>query len=578
MPRDLLAEQGVTPPTGRDLLAGQMQVQPSYAGVYRPTTLPGRAAADIMAGIAQFGHRLMGAPHRIAGQLAGWGVVSPETAARIPAPTRDIDYGRALGVEKPTAADTITQSLSQYLPAALLGGGTIPGITAAGAAFGATQGENPALDALAGAGINLTTAGMAHGLQKGLPSVTKALSKYAAPGLAKKIGGAAEMFKDLKSAAAFDKAKANFDVYQQAENQAWDNLTQHAGEVDAKGVGFNDEAYNKALGNKLAQYTKEAEQSGLARKNADSMALLNDYMKDPHGTFTDVIQHNRALNADFQNEITPGKSLPFSTVNYAKSNLKNAIQQNLTDKQLQDTLGLSWQRANQATVNKNSMFNYITSPQGKEQPSAFMRFYRGEKEYDDPSAFVKQYIPKTGTEGIGKMQQFANMVGEEDFAKQALKSNIFDKAYDEGGFKPQQFLSKYNSLSKEQRDYLFPKDQQNMINTLSKILRENPGALGAKRILGMGLYHSIPALIGAGIGHHYGTSYLGGALAGLGTARGGEALLRALYSTPGLQQSVIRALSREPGRIAPNLGRLLSSRFMGGITLPPVMGAIQRGQ
>ena len=143
MPRDLLAQQGGNVSQGRDLLAGQMAQQPSYAGVYKPITLPGRGAADIAAGLAQMGHGLMAAPGRIGGVLAQHGVISPETAARIPRPAPAIDYGKALGIEKPGMGDVLLRGLAQYSPYALAGGATLPGQVAAGGAFGATQEKHP---------------------------------------------------------------------------------------------------------------------------------------------------------------------------------------------------------------------------------------------------------------------------------------------------------------------------------------------------------------------------------------------------------------------------------------------------
>ena len=578
MPRDLLAEQGMTPPQGRDLLANAQQ--PSYSGVYKPTTTLGRIGADVTAGLGQLGHGLMAAPSRIGGSLANLGIISPETAGKIPSPAPEIDYGKAMGITKPTTADLLTQGLAHYSPYAMMSGTTLAGQALAGAAFGATQTPSPITGSVVGSVTNLGLGLVGKIAAAGFPTVAKLFSKYAAPGLAEKVGGIVDKIKNIKSADAFDRASNNYKDYQSSENNAWDVLTQHATQVDMNpNIKFNDKDYIGSLSDKLKQLKKESAQSGLARKNEDAIPLLEGYKNDPHHSFTSAILHNKALNADFQNEITPGKSVPFSTVNYAQGKFTDALAENFKNNGVNDTLGESWRNADLATKNKNSIFNEITTSAGNTVPSPFMRYYRGEKEYADPSNFIKNYIPKSSTEGTSNMQQFSNMVGDDKFAKDALKANYFDNAYDEGGFRPQKFLKKYNDLSDDQRNYLFSKADQNVASSLSKILKESPGALGAKRLLGFGIYHSLPGLAGYEIGKKYGSPWAG-ALIGLGAARGGEGILRAAYKSPGLQESVIKSLMASPKQraLSPLLGRALQSPITAGMAVPSTTGMIKEGQ
>ena len=587
----------VAPSSGQSFLSGLASHVGAMAKALTGQTLSpntlSRIVSDIDIGATRMGLGARSAPHFIAQTLAKHGVISPETAAKftlpsiafssqgLTTPLQGKQIEQAYGVTKPTTADVLLQGAAQYLPYTAIGGASIPGQMAAGALYGATQTKEPGLGAITGGITGLGAGAAGKAAELSLPLIKNILSKYAAPGISKTIEGGLDNIKNVNSANAFKMAKNNFNKYQDIENEAWDNLNNQAALTDMNPkVKFDDDDYVSALQNKLQDLKKEAKQSGLARKNEDSISLLQDYISDPHKSFTQAIAHNRGLNADFQNEITPGKSLPFSMVNYAKSNLKNSVKQNLEDNNLKDNLGLSWQAANQATKNKNSIFNEIVSPAGKPQPSTFMKYYRGDPQYGDPSNFVKQYLPQAKAEGAQKMKQFSQMVGDENYAKNVLKANYFDKSYDDTGFKPESFLKKYNDLSQEQRDYLFPKDQQDTINGLNKIISKYPDALRKLHFYSLGSYHTLPFLAGAGLGEYFGHQGLLGGISGVAGTKLLEGALKRILARPSLQRAVLSGLNEQQGinPIRSVLANLLKPKSVSAATVPFATSQTAGGQ
>jgi len=582
MPRDLLAEQQVsTASAPKDLLAGSTSSNQQQPNAAQP--LWARLAGDVDIGATRMGLGVRSAPHYIAQMLAQHGLISPETAAKatlpniafnlkgLTAPLQGKQIGQAYGVTKPNIADKLLQGAAQYAPYALVGGASLPGQAAAGGLYGATQSKDPITGAATGAATNLILGKVGQIISKGVPSITKALSKYAAPGIADTLKSSLDKVKDLKNSVAFDRARSNFNDYQDAESSAWDSLKKSANAADAQsGINFNDENYKDALTKKIADLKKESVQSGFERKNEDSIGLLKDYVNDPHSSFADAIEHNRALNADYQNEVTPGKSMPFSMINYSKKNLKNAIQENLSKNNLQNTLGSSWSKANKATADKNSIFNEIVSPAGKPQISSFMKYYKGGKDYSDPSTFIDQYVPKTAGEGTQKMEQFSNMVGDKKYSKDILKMNYFKNSYNKKGFDSEAFLKKYNNLSSEQKSYLFTTDQKNKIGSLNKILSKDPNALKKPSLFGgFGWYHSFPALVGLGLGQMAGHPYEGLG-AGVVGSRLIERQLQSLFKNPKLQAAAVKSLSspEKDLSLSKAVGKLLSSRLASSLSTP----------
>ena len=546
----------------------------------KPMNIGQRFNTDVWAGLAQMGHGIINTPSNLANTLAKFGAISPETAAKIPR-QQDYNYSAMLGVSQPNLLDKLVQGSAQYLPATLAGGSTIAGQAIAGGVFGATQNQNPLTGAAIGAAIPILGG---KAIQGGLAAaearpISAALSKYAAPGLGETISGTLEDTRKMTNQQAFDMAKNNYGNYAAKEKNAWDNLSNEASKADSNNANnFDNSDYVSALNDKLTKLSGQAErQSAFGRSNADAQTLLNGYMKDEHGNFTDAIEHNKSLNQDYQNEITPGKSLPFDIVNFAKSNLKKTINQNIEDNGLQETLGKSWQDANQSTADKNSIFNEVANVKGQPKYSSFSQFNKGVSTNQDPTSFVFDYLPKTKGDGTQGMEQFSKMLGNDDAAKNVIKMNYFDKSFRQNQVDPKTFMGQFDNLSQEQQEYLFNSEQLKPIRTLSAILAKNPNSLNAPS---KSLWsHGLTALIGGTAGHFTGIGPVEGAVGALVASNAGKAAVAKLAAQPAMQKKLIDYLNSNPQpRISPETATTLMnvlSRAIPSAITPHLMGGNQ---
>lgn len=529
-----------------------------------------RIASDIVGGIATAGQGIANAPHNIVNMF------SPSIASHIPYDSTN--YMDFLGPQNPNLGDKLIQNASQYAPYAIGGEAALAGKGLAampawmgkaapiaanateqggiGGLFGATQSDDPGSSALQDAGLNAGLTGGFGGISavgKSLWNGTKNyLSQFAAKGLSNNIADSMNQTKGLTNQQAFDMAKNNFDNYTAKEKAAWDNLTDQVKNSEISGAKFDNSDYTKSLQDKLQTLNDQSgRQSAFARANSDSQDLLQGYLKDKHDTFADAIEHNKALNQDYQNEITPGKSLPFSTVNFAKQGINKTIGDNIESNGLQDTLGDAWTAANKSTSDKNKIFNQVVNVGGRDQISKFSGLLKNKSENVDPTGFVSDYVPTARGDGIQKMQQFSQMIGNDEAAKNILKMNYFDTAYKNDSIDTDAFLNKFNKLSDSQRNYLFNQNESNSIQALNHIVQNHPEVLARANSRAF-LAHSIPALLGAGLGHALGAGEVTGGLLGLVGAQAAKAGLNKAFSNPSISNYFVNnLLNQKPVNFTP---------------------------
>jgi hypothetical protein len=603
-----------------------------------------RLAGDIAAGGDKFDTGIVNSPHNLMNLL------SPTLASKIP---QVQDSSSFYSPQNPGFLDKLAQGAAQFAPYLPIGaekiaqggiGSALTGLLQQGAAYGATQSNNPLIGALTGALTNATLGLAGKGVSPILDAGKSYLSRFAAQGITKNIGNFLSSSKDVNNAQAFSMAKQNFENYGDKETQAWNNLKQQARVVDntprftgyaapetpeAAGAAnaspvassgtplsrtlpsnlntyvpppalpapagtnmmvtnpadsalvantsaptanekiiystrqpaFDNSSYVNALSNQLSKISgQSSRQSGFARANQDSQQLLGDYINDQHGTFTDAIEHNQALNKDYQNELTPGKSLPFNTVNFAKSNLQKAIQANIENNNLQDTLGSAWNNANQITSQKNQIFNQLSGNKGNTLRSTFSGVVNGKDPNADATTFVKDYLPTAKGDGIQKMQQFSQMLGDEGTAKNVLKQNYFDKAVQGNSVAPRTFLSKYNNLSDEQQGYLFSPEENQTIQALNKISESHPDVFSNSMMSSFG-HHGIAATLGGILGLSTGHGLWEGLGAGILGGVAANAGMRKLFENPAISNYFVNALTKTApvqSSLLPSLSSVLS--------------------
>lgn len=330
---------------------------------------------------------------------------------------------------------------------------------------------------------------------------------------------------------------------------------------------FDNSTYINALKNRLNILQNQSNnQSAYARANAPSISLLQDYIGDQHNSFSDAIDHNKSLNQDFQNEIAPGQPLPFKTVNFAKSALQNTLQDNINKYGLDDTLGVALDNANTITSMKNQLFNQVINPNGQPKISNFSGFVNGKTQFSDPTSFVNDYLPKSNSDGIQKMQQFSQMIGDPDYAKDIIKSNYFNNAYKNNNFNPKSFLPLYNKLSPEQQNYLFDPNENASISALNNIMTDDPKALN--RASWNILSHGGGATGGLAIGFESGHPLLGLA-AGVGLPNAFRFGMQQLFKSPRMRNMAVNYLNNGAQNMGPSA---FTQNALPAVTTPYLTG------
>lgn len=480
------------------------------------------------------------------------------------------------GLENPSTLDVIIQKAGQFSPY-LLGGEALLGAKSAatgiksalplaqralnsgkiGAAYGATQGEpgnrlkESVEDAALGPLFEVGGSAVAKGIGSGFDFIKKSpekikgyLSKYAASGLSKSIKKDIDNIKDADNLSAFNMARENHERYANEESKLWKNIPELAQVTDQSGIPFDNEIYRDALASEATRLRNRGLGQGAHRRgDEESIALLEGYSNDMHSTFSDAIEHNKALNRDYRNEITPGKSLPFETVSFAKGKIKKSIEDNFKKNNLEDTFGQAWEMANKKTAEKNKIFHEISGAKGNKQNSSFSQYLRGSDGYTDPSKFVREYVPKNAADGVLKMHQFIKMVGNDTYAKNVLAKNYFSNLHDEGVFNVKGFMSKYRNLSHPQQNLMFTESENDTIRTLGKLLDKNPRVLenNSKNHL---VQHGIASIMGALGGGAFGHPVVGGGIGAATPSAANRALSRA-FENPSLQNYFARYINND---------------------------------
>lgn len=519
-----------------------------------------------------------------------------------------INYYKLFGVENPSIPEQVARGVGQYAPFALapevgLEAAGLKGLTGtagflsrlggeglAGAAFGASQ--SPAGERGTGAIENALLNTVLHGASEGLPALKGMIqskkAQYAAPGLAQSMQEALTSPKNVTNNEIFDIAKNNLNEnVLPTVNQKWDNLTENAKAADNNpNLKFDNSSYKGALENKLSSMKEESSrQSALARQNAPAIELIEGnpkapedpaqqgYLNDQSGTFQSAFEHNKALNADFRNTLpTTGSPPDFTTVRFAKNSLENTIQENLEKNGLQNTLGQAWQDAKQATADLHNTFYQNVSTKGKNQTSTFKNYVKMNPTAPDRGNFINDYLPNNKADSIGRMQNLAKMIGDEDLAKSAIKKNYFD--LDQPNT-PDRLIKKYNNLSPEERNYLFDDNQNKTFQALNKIKEQHSDIFNKGHFTSF--FHSaLPAIFGGEAAHLMGGHMLSGAIA---TAIGKRAVERGIgkyYARPA-QQEYWRDYLTNPQSTAPTspTNNLLREKLMQSILNPALQGNSQ---
>lgn len=485
---------------------------------------------------------------------------------------------QAVGLQNPSfgarRAEDVGQALPYILGEKLLaakglikGASELPALGKAlrnfetGAAYGATQSDNPYAGGIEGGLINAILPPGIGAIVKGVPKAVRGLMDlrlqkqlpYAKPALEENIAGLVKPEGNIGVALReqlFNKGKENYQGAKKESANVWNQLREEAA---TNPTPFQREKYNNLLSKRIEELRRGSEgQEPLEQAAAQSIGYLEKY-KNPEKTrletFEDAVKHNKALNVDYRNEMNPNTNQPLTqheldAIKYAKGSFKEAIAEQLNKPEMENLKNL-WENANQSTQNLKETFEQSLTSKGKLGKSTFSRLASLDNEKVDPTAFVREYLPQKGEQGTKRFEQLEKITGDPKLTKQVLMDEIFGKAVTGKHLDGSKFLDRYTELSDKQKDYLFPSTYRKQMDALAELSAREKGT-GTKSGF---WYHTIPAIIGSLLGKTMGESWLEGGVMGYGAGKIAEHGLNKFYENPeNLSKAVDQILTKEkPG-------------------------------
>ena len=519
-----------------------------------------RLGKDILSGFAKMGHGVINAPHNIVAAF------SPKAAEYIPK-QQDYDYDSLVGIRNTDFGDKLVQGLVEYAPYAIggeaAGVGKVVGIVPRGAAqaaeggvFGATQNNDALSGALAGA-LGGAGGALASGAVGGLVRGAKDnLIGHSAPSIARNIERSIGNLGGDMNQLAFKKAESSYEDTVKNESNLHNELEQSSKKHD-KHIKYDNSRYKKSLKNEVKRLDAESSrQSSLKPENDIAVKKLKLLMKDNHNSFSGAIEHHKSINKMYGKEVSPGNPVPESMIRFAHKEIKKDIQRNIDKNSIESTFGRAWKSANNATQDRVNTFDKIIGSSGREAKSKFKKFYSGKSDSADASAFVKDYIPKPGEEGVQKIKALSKILGDENFAKNVIKHNMFKSSIDKNNI--ESFVNKFDSLSNEQKDYLFDDKQRNMVGTLSRLLKSKKDVLSGNEKQNA-MKTVLSTALGYGGAHYVGADPLTGLVVGGLAPSVYNKVLSSVMSHPGAQNLASADLTSIGNQLRKVLPSILAS-------------------
>lgn len=485
---------------------------------------------------------------------------------------------QAVGLQNPSfgarRAEDVGQALPYILGEELLaakglikGASELPALGKAlrnfetGAAYGATQSDNPYAGGIEGGLINAILPPGIGAIAKGIPQAFHGLKnmaaektlQYAKPALGESIAKFVKPEENMGVALReqlFNKGKENYQGAKKQSANVWNQLREEAATNPAR---FEREKYNNLLSKRIDELRRGSEgQEPLEQAAAQSIGYLEKY-KNPEKTrletFEDAVKHNKALNVDYRNEMNPNTNQPLTqheldAIKYAKGSFKEAISDQLNKPGMENLKNL-WENANQSTQNLKETFEQSLTSKGKLGKSTFSRLASLDNEKIDPTAFVREYLPQKGEQGTKRFEQLEKITGDPQLTKQVLMDEIFGKSVTGKHLDVPKALESYRGLSDKQKDYLFPSTYRRQLDAVAELEAREKGT-GTKSGF---WYHTIPAILTGLLSKSMGDSWMTGALIGYGGGKVAEQGLAKYFENPkNLENAVGEILTKEkPG-------------------------------
>lgn len=297
---------------------------------------------------------------------------------------------------------------------------------------------------------------------------------------------------------AFDIAKQRHDIHKEKVDNAWDVLRGYGEMADYEPtVKFNNKSYLDAVQNKINELEKLSRHPANADKYASDIDFLRRTLTAPTDTFKNAFEHGKSLNSAFRSHVQPGQPVPpsFETVNFLKKAHDKNIMENISKNNLTDTLGDIFNNARSSTKELHDIYYRKPTETGREGKTAFSNLVKRGSETGNPEDFMNDFIPSSKSTGIGRFKQLEKMLDSPEEARKLILSTHFNLG---GNASPNmsRFLTKFESLSPAQREYLFPRNVRQKLELMSNIKQKNPSLLDTEHA-GITWKQIIPTLLGA---------------------------------------------------------------------------------
>lgn len=416
--------------------------------------------------------------------------------------------------ESPIASG-IGQALGQALPfAATAGVGAASDLPLAAriitqGAVGAGTSPSPLEGSLMGAGSEA----IGSLISGAVGNAKQAIANAGKEALTNKVGtftgtGQADVLDDFNNQ-IFDQSARNYTTTAVPnEMNAWKSLVGNSMIADfSPGVKFDPKSYFDSLQERMQQINSEL------KHNPDSINLQNDqklltgWMNAPLGSFQSAINHGKALNDAYRQTIVPGVPAGSQTINFAIKSFKNNLDENLENNGLSTILGDEFDKANQATINKQQTFHEITVPQGGNTPSSFINFIKNAGTPADPrnpydfanrGNFIEDYIPGP-KDGPTNIQKLGAMLGDQEKANNVILANLFKNVDSDTSY-----MNVFNNLKPSVQRQLYSPDQLTDIKKMASLIpkqsmgtkmRPTVQQLGINSAVGNSIAQSLSRLI-----------------------------------------------------------------------------------
>jgi len=323
--------------------------------------------------------------------------------------------------------------------------------------------------------------GLVAGISQPFNWIYEAAKPYASAFLLKESG---DIIGNI-STDVFNAISKNEKLMREAEKSAWNEANKYAKKADELGMKFDNKDYKSKLDKEIGRLGQQSKDNPLRKPENDNAIKYLSSLKDlPMNNWEEAIKAKKEINKAYRLEQGGEITTPFKAVNYAASVFEKQVANNFSNEKIY-SLRDKWKEANSLTTGINETFYQIQKDFSSEPTqSAYAELKasgigspnKNKEGYTEVNKFIQDYIPKSSKEGTNLMRQFGAMVGNKDAAQDMMRAWTFESSKTDGNIDYHKLFKDYESLSPEQRSYLFKKSDIESLNSAKEMYKKNPKA------------------------------------------------------------------------------------------------------